>query len=619
MREDALPFDRFVELLADAAMLDPERIQPGARLAGDLGLQPDDVERAVGLIELEMDLDLEGADARDVLTVAALHRALTAPAVPPHEAALRGWLPHDPCADAGTLPAVIAARAAATPDRVAVDFGGEALTFAALAAAVERDARALRAQGVGPGDRVVLVMPNGLSFFSAFYGAQRLGAVAVPVFHVPQPDRIARIALHCGARLILTPRPLARPIHRRLAAALGEGGPRILDSAALAAGPSAEGPLPDASPDDLAMLQYTSGTTGDAKGVMLTHRALVANLRQAIPKARFTTADVFVSWLPVYHDMGLITMTMCPLYLGAKLALLPARLDADGWLSAIQAHRGTVTAAPDFAFRYVLRVGGDLSRYDVRSLRMALVAAEPVRARTIERFEAATGLSSVLRPGYGLAEASVAVTFYPLDVPSIQTDEDGVVAVGTPVAGTELSIRDLKGRPLPRGARGEICLRGPSQTLGYWRNPDATAALFTDDGSVRTGDLGYLADDGMLTIVDRLKSIIIISGRNVSPKEIEEIADAVEGVGASMAVGLDEGGDVGEQLHLVVESSVKGLSPADTRKLSRAARRAVQEHMGVPVRRVYVTPRGTIPRTYNGKLQYLVMRSRLAETGSPLS
>lgn len=364
------------------------------------------------------------------------------------------------------------------------------------------------------------------------------------------------------------------------------------------------------------MLQYTSGTTGDAKGVMLTHRALVANLRQAIPHARFTRDDVFVSWLPVYHDMGLITMTMCPLYLGAKLVLLPVQLNAEGWLGAIETHRGTVTAAPDFAYRYVLRAGGDLARFDCDSMRMALVAAEPVRARTIARFESALGTPGVLRPGYGLAESCVAVTFFPLDRPDLKIDNNGIVSVGSPVAGIELSIRDTDGNRLATGQQGEICLRSPSQTIGYFRNPHATAKLFTDDGAIRTGDLGYIDDEGMLTIVDRLKNIIIVSGRNVAPKELEEIIETVPTVRLCMAVGVDRGGDGGEQVHIVVETQGDAPDSTTQRALARQVRTLLQARMGVRVQQVHWARNGSIPRTYNGKLQYPTMRQRLVETGS---
>lgn len=649
MAHPELSMERFAELFADVLLTDPDLIRPSALLVEELGVQSIDVVYLTERIEEELGLDLDGLDLGDVETVEELYwellaggddggesvvseRALHASELAglPHEVALRAWLPSDPLADVTTLVGMVMRRAALSPDRVAFTFDGQDTTYRDLARQVARMAAALRGSGVGPRDRVVLVMPNSAEFFAVFYGVQHLRAVAVPLYHVPQPDRIARIAHHCGARAVVTLRPLARPVRRRLEAALGEDGPALLDVPSLSSEPVVPGTLlPQPEPDDLAMLQYTSGTTGDAKGVMLTHRALMANIRQAVPLARFTRDDVFVSWLPVYHDMGLITMTMCPFYLGAHLVLLPVRLKADTWLSAIQAHRGTVTAAPDFAYRFVLRTGGDLSRFDVDSLRVALVAAEPVRARTIARFEAELGIPGVLRPGYGLAEASVAVTFYPLDRPNLKVDAHGMVCAGQPVAGAELSIRDDAGRRLPPGEVGEICLRSPSQTLGYYAHHEATIALFTPDGSVRTGDLGYLDDEGMLTIVDRKKNIVIVGGRNLSPREVEEVVDRIPEVSLSMAVGVDEGGDAGEQVQVVVETAEPTADPSSAdrssadpplaRVLGRAVRLAVQEAMGLRVQKVHVVPRGTIPRTYNGKLQYTTMRQRIRDTGGALT
>jgi acyl-CoA synthetase (AMP-forming)/AMP-acid ligase II/acyl carrier protein len=630
-----LSYERFVDLLADTLMAEPDRIAPDTLLVEELGLQSIDVVHLVEQVEMELDTDLTGIDIGEVDTVEELYWELVTGGDDggdsvvagmaslassseglPHEVALRRWLPDDPMADVDTLPGLIHRRAAVTPDRVYVHHEGRDLTYRELAKQVARVAAALQAQGVQRGDRVILVMANSFEFFAAFYAVQHLRAVAVPLFHVPQPDRIARITQHCEAKVIIGLRPFARIMQKRIVRELGGEGPILNDMASLLTEPTPAGvQLPMPEPDDLAMLQYTSGTTGAAKGVMLTHRALVANLRQAIPKAEFTDRDVFVSWLPVYHDMGLITMTMCPMYLGAKLVLLPVRLSADAWLTAIETHEGTVTAAPDFAYRYVLRVGGNLERYDISTMRMALVAAEPVRARTIARFEAELGIPGVLRPGYGLAESCVAVAFYPLDREQIDVDADGFIACGTPVPGTELSIRDDAGRVLPPGEPGEVCSRSPSQTIGYFRNPEATKNLFTSDHFVRTGDIGYLNAEGMLTIVDRKKNIIIVSGRNMSPKELEEVVDTLPEVTLAMAVGLDTGGDAGEQVQMVVEVTEREPDAALQRTVGRAVRGLLQEQMGVRVQKVQVVPRGTIPRTYNGKLQYTVMKQRIQRNG----
>ena len=290
--------------------------------------------------------------------------------------------------EATTLVQMLASQATDKPDALAMTFKAEPVTFADLQEGALRVAAGLREVGVQAGDRVILVMPNSVEFFHAFYGVQQLRAIAVPVYHVPQPERIARIARLSGATAIVTLRPFARPISKRLDVLLEGTDITFLDTAAMAeCAPATVLPVPE--PDDIAMLQYTSGTTGDPKGVMLTHRALMANIRQIIVRLQFSQDDVFVSWLPVYHDMGLIMMTMCPLYLGARLALLPTALSSDAWLGTLDHVRGTVTAAPDFAYRFVLRTCREPQQYDLSALRMSLVAAEPVRSATIDRFERA--------------------------------------------------------------------------------------------------------------------------------------------------------------------------------------------------------------------------------------
>ncbi|MCA9692759.1 MAG: AMP-binding protein, partial [Myxococcales bacterium] len=498
---------------------------------------------------------------------------------------------------------------ALTPDAEALRFDERPCSFRELADEIAAAARALRAMGVVAGDKVVIVSPNCREFFALYYGVLHLRAAAVPVFHGSGGERIAAIARHCDARLIVATAPLEPARRDELQAALP--GATLVQGAGVLAerGLDDERPLPRPHAEDLAMLQYTSGTTGDAKGVMLTHQALVANIRQMIPSTQFHQGDVFVSWLPVYHDMGLITMTMCPLYLGARLVLLPVSLRPRAWLEAITRHRGTMTAAPDFAYRYALRFAGDAARYDLSSLRFALVAAEPVRASTVRAFEEVHGLRDILRPGYGLAEACVGVALWPFEEQGLAVDERGVVAVGRPLPDIEIDIRD-DDRSLPPGECGEICFRSPSQTLGYFRDPERTAAAHTPDGFLRTGDRGYLDERGVLFVVGRIKELIIVAGRNVSPRELEEVAERCEGVAGAMALGVDGGGDVGEQIHLFVE--VRAASGRDE-AIARDVRERVHEQLGLRPERVHVVRRGAIPRTYNGKLQYQRMRAQLAE------
>ncbi len=623
-----MTLDHFITILAEELLLPAEAVTPEASLEA-LGMQSIDAVQIVQQVELELGRTLASCDLAEVETVAEFFAALIGPearAEPlavtvdgersPLHAELRRALGEDPLASCETLIDVVRRRAEVSPAAEAFRVDERPCSFAELAADVERVARALRERGVRAGDKVVIVAPNCREFFALYYGVQHLRAAAAPVFHRSGGARIAAIAAHCQARLVLVAQPLEAETRAELLAALEPIDVALVRAEELLTGSVLDdGELPLPRADDLAMLQYTSGTTGDSKGVMLTHGALLANIRQMIPPARFCGEDVFVSWLPVYHDMGLITMTMCPLYVGARLVLLPVSLKPRAWLDAITRHRATMTAAPDFAYRYALRFAGEAARYDLTSLRFALVAAEPVRAGTVRAFEAVHGLKGVLRPGYGLAEASVAVAFWPIDHNGLAIDERGVVAVGWPLPGLELDIRDGE-RSLPQGAIGEVCFRSPSQMSGYYRDPARSAAARTADGFIRTGDRGYIDARGALYIIGRLKDVIIVAGRNISPRELEELAEESEGVSAAMALGLDDGGSAGEQVHLIVEAKA-----ARTRgeAIAREVKTRVHAQLGLRAKCVHVVRRGTIPRTYNGKLQYQRMRRRLAINASARS
>ncbi len=629
-----MKIDDFLKILSEESLVPLSSIEPSSDLAGTLGMQSMDVLQVIRRVEKDVGQSIAGVDMSQAHTVEGLYNALIGTLstrrlssilprawtdVPPirgsadaHIRAIDKFYPCDPLATANTLTDMVMLQAHHNPEGEALSFQGEGLTYAALEEDTRRVAAGLQAHGVAHGDHVVLVMPNSAGFFACFYGIQRLRATSVPVYHVPQPHRIARIVKHCSAKVVITLKPIAKPMRKKLMEQLAETDVLFLDVPALLATTAADtASLPVPAPTDIAMLQYTSGTTGDSKGVMLTHAALLANVRQTIPTCHMHPSDVFVSWLPVYHDMGLITMTLCPLYLGARLVLLPVALSADTWLRTIQTERGTVTAAPDFAYRFVLRTCGDPSNYNLRSLRMALIAAEPIRATTVKAFESAFRIPGILRPGYGLAELTVGVSFYDFNKGGIEVDSNGVVCVGSPMAEIDMTIRDASGAILGANRVGEVCLKSPSQTVGYYRNPEATRSLFTADGAVRTGDLGYLDDAGQLFIVDRTKNVIIVAGRTLSPREIEEAADCVGEVILAMALGLDDGDDLGEQVHLFVETRRKNEPEDERMRIARAVRTQVQDQLGVRPFKVHVVDSGTIPRTYNGKLQYGKMRSRL--------
>ncbi len=510
-------------------------------------------------------------------------------------------------AGAVTLLEVLESRARETPELSAFVYDDTAHSFGALWQRAGWFAACLLNQGVTAGDRIVLALPNAPDFFTVFYGSQRAGAVPVPLFPGAGPARLAAIAAQADANIIVVA-PAARDGLKEVLADRPEQSNTVVLIPDIGADTPPVAALPTVAADDLCFIQYTSGSTGDPKGVQLSHANVLANIKQLIAGMRITKEDVFVTWLPLYHDMGLILMSMVPFYLGARLILLPTRLtNAQAWLDAIQTHHGTVTAAPDFAYRFLLRHLKDPGRFDLHSLRVALNAAEPVRAQTILDFERMFGLEHVMIAGYGLAEASCGVSTGVPGTP-VQVDDRGCVAIGPPFPGIEIRIDCADAAQDPAG---EILVRSAATTRGYYNNPAATEELLTDDGFMRTGDLGYLDDAGYLYVVSRRKDIIIQGGRNIAPAEIEEVTDAAPFVRYTAAVGIDPGGLAGEQVYLFAE--LRAGAARDEQGLPAMTADLVQRflrHFGFRPGRVYLLAPHTIPRTPNGKLQHGRLRQR---------
>ncbi len=492
-----------------------------------------------------------------------------------------------------TLIGLLETQARERGEQTVFSFDDRTYTYAGLWQGLNRCAAALVEQGLGRGERVLIILPNGPEFFHAFYGVQRAGGIPVPLDPGSGPERIAAIGAHAQARILIA------------LSGVAESGNGVLLQPKVWEGLRPGGAYPRLRPDDIAFIQYTSGSTGHPKGVLLTHRNLLANLQQLIAGMRIDGDDVFVSWLPLSHDMGLILMSMVPFFLGARLVLLPVSLThARTWLNAIRHHRGTFTAAPDFAYRYCLRYLKDPHLYDLSSLRVALNAAEPVQGRTVSEFERVFGLDRVMVPGYGLAEASVGVS---TGIPGepVELDNDGCVCVGPPFPGMQVRIFDGDTQQ-PAGQVGEILLRGPSVTQGYFDNTRATQGLRGPDGYIRSGDLGYLDRQGRLFVTGRIKDIIIHAGRNIAPREVEEIMDNLDFVRRCAALGIDKGGTKGEQAYVFAELGRDRGTPAQ-----RAAEmvRRFHAHFGFRPGRVYLLGPHSIPRTPNGKL----MRGRLKQ------
>jgi fatty-acyl-CoA synthase len=516
------------------------------------------------------------------------------------------------------------------------DGATRAISFGELWERASSIAHGLRARGLEPGESVALMLPTSADFFPSFLGVILAGGVAAPIYPPLRADRIEEYAARqsailrsAQARFLISFRQaeaVAHLLHPHVPSLKG-----VLSAAKLAetSNGSASFEAHHARPSDLAMLQYTSGSTGEPKGVTLTHANLLANIRSMVDALEIDTSDVMVSWLPLYHDMGLIGSWLLPFCMGLPLAVmspLAFLTRPERWLWAVHHHRATVAAAPNFAFELCVRkiADRDIQGLDLSSWRCLLNGAEPVNPRTLDRFVerfARYGFRpEALMPVYGLAEATLAATVPPLGrgpsvdridrqtferegraVPAAPDDSSALefVSVGRAIPGHEIRLADAVGNDVPDRVEGFLWFRGPSATRGYFRNPEATRELQRGDGWVDTGDRAYRVD-GEFHITGRVKDIIIKAGRNIYPQEVEEIAGAVEGIrrGCVAAFGVVDEQAGTERLVVVAETRAPG-TPA----IEAALTQAVADAIGVPPDVVELVPAGTIPKTSSGKLR----------------
>ncbi|MEJ2486672.1 MAG: AMP-binding protein [Anaerolineales bacterium] len=497
---------------------------------------------------------------------------------------------------------VIRKRSIETPQKTAFTIQNEAVHYAELWDRIKKFAGLALLHGIKPGDRVVVCLPNSTEFFWAFYGLQLIEAIPVPIYPYSGVERILNICNLSQASLVVVPSPLNSKQKEILQKLSSKNGIKVISPNATSGVESADIPIPN-NPDGIAFIQYTSGSTGNPKGVMITHHNLLTNIQQMVIGMEITPQEIFISWLPVYHDMGLILKTMVPFYLGAVVHLLETNLkDVGTWLQAIQDNKGTFTAAPDFAYRLCLRQI-DPEQYDLSSLRVALNAAEPVRYSTIRDFEEAFRIPNTMVAGYGLAEATVGVSMWKPGAAAL-VDSNGHVSVGKPFPGVDILIVD-GGNVLDFGQIGEIAIRSQANSLGYYQNPEQTELLHWRDQYYLSGDLGYLDQERNIFIVSRKKNIIKRAGETISPQEIEEIVDRFPDIRYSAAVGIDSGGIEGEQVYIFAEVRIDDPSDQDVfhqRSVDIVAE--INRQLGFRPARVYLLKPRTIPRTYNGKIQY---------------
>ncbi|MGC4986788.1 amino acid adenylation domain-containing protein [Streptomyces sp. DT193] len=552
-------------------------------------------------------------------------------------------------------------RAEATPHRLALEFELSETDIRALDyAELDRGARAVAAlvqRHAGRGDRVLLLHQPGPDYVTAFFGCLYAGVTAVPLYPplgAKGLERVRAVAADCDAELALVDTAtlaLIEDRHDRLDLAVSLTWVTTDDATTA---PEAWQD-PHAAPDDLAFLQYTSGSTGTPKGVMVSHANLVHNSATIGRSLGLDENSRAVSWLPPYHDMGLIGGILQPIHAGFPCTLLSPMtflLDPMRWLRALSRTRATVTAAPDFAYAEVLRraVPGGHDDLDLSALRHALTGAEPVRQTTMDAFAEAfrdNGFKrSAFYPCYGLAEATLFVTGQsdPAADPTAlrlrradmeegravvaAPDEPAVELTGCGWAHHEdlaLIVDPATGEPLPEGTVGEIWVSGPTVAHGYWNQPGRTAESFEavargHEGRhfLRTGDLGFQYGTE-LYVNGRIKDLIIVRGRNFYPPDIEMTAERAHpllhpGRGAALAV--DDG--TSEQIVLVHEV-VRGFRQEDGPAVAAAVREAVTAEHGLALADVVLVHTGKIPRTSSGKVRRAECRARwLAGAFQPL-
>ncbi|HET7342675.1 MAG TPA: AMP-binding protein [Methylomirabilota bacterium] len=514
--------------------------------------------------------------------------------------------------DAGTLAEAMHRRAELTPDAQYFDLFDDTVTYRRFWEQSGRYAAGLARAGVRAGDKVCLIYPTCAEFFYTFFGCVRLGAIPVPLYPTLGVEATAGVFRNAEAVAVATIGWFRPGVDQSVA--LAPTVRMILEPNELDT--DGRPPRHEATPDDLAFIQYTSGSTGQPRGVMLTHRNVMETCRFMSEAAGITAADRVVSWLPLYHDMGLIGCSFTPPLTGTPLWLLPPDLrNPRQWLELITKIQATFTVSPDFGYRNCVRNTRDTTDLDLTSLKAALSGAEPVRPSTIEAFETHFGLKEVIRPCYGLAEATLAVAIWPRHTP-LRLDASGrFPSVGKPCPGVSVRVQEPADDRSPgtallaAGVEGEICVKSPGVMKGYYNNPEATARVMTADGWLRTGDLGFVDEAGYLFVTGRLKDIIILGGENVLPADIEEVVDHVPGVRYSAAVGLDSERIGTQRLHVVAEVRSETAGEDEYHALVREIVSRVHKSRGHRPSRVLLVRSNTIPKTSSGKIQ----RSRLAQ------
>lgn len=646
-----------------AGEINPEKQNIQLTLAGkldrDLGF--DSLARAelLSRIERQLGVTLPEQLLGSAETLGDLADAISAapgasPSAASESATLREPKPVDAAPDrAETLLDVLDWHVNAHPERLHIvledDSGAEqTVRFADLREQSGRIAHALHALELDPGDRVAIMLPTSLEYFFSFYGILLGGFVPVPVYPPVRPSQLeehlrrhAGILRNAGAVVLITvaqAKPLARLLKPQV-----ESLRSVVTAEELLRAEGRPISAPAIKPGDLALLQYTSGATGNPKGVMLSHSNLLANIRAMGEAVRANSSDVFVSWLPLYHDMGLIGTWLGSLYYGATLSLMsPLAFLArpQRWLWAIHKHRGTLSGGPNFAYELcVKRIRDeDIEGLDLSSWRFAFNGAEPVSPETLIKFKerySRYGLrAEALAPVYGLAEVSVGLAFPPsgrgplidrvnrdafvktgVARPAHENDPEALrfVACGRPLSGHPIRIVDSAGREVGEREEGRLEFQGPSATSGYFRNPEETRRLIRGKW-LDSGDYAYMAG-GEVYLTGRAKDIVIRAGRNIYPHELEEAVGGIPGIRKGCVAVFGSRDRVSETERLIVMAETRDTGLDAKNRLREKINDVAVELLGSPPDDVALVPPHSVLKTSSGKLRRAACRE-LYETGA---
>jgi long-chain acyl-CoA synthetase len=526
-----------------------------------------------------------------------------------------------------SLGELVEQKAAEYAERPAFTSMGKTITFAEL----ERRSRAfgawLQASGYGKGTRVAIMMPNCLQYPIALYGTLRAGAIVVNVNPLYTPRELEHQLKDSGAEVIVILENFAATLQECLArtpvkhvvlASLGDllglkgvlvnfvvrklkkmvpaydlpGARRFND--VIAEGARSELKKVEVRPDDIAFLQYTGGTTGVSKGAMLLHRNVLANIEQAaawlIPGLGEERA-VIVTALPLYHIFSLTVNCLLMTKVGGENILITNPRDIPGFVKELAKHRYNVITGVNTLFNALLN-NEDFRKLDFSHVRVCVGGGMAVQKAVAERWKQVTGRT--LLEGYGLTETSPCATMNPLDL----AEYNG--SIGLPLPSTEITLRDDNDRDVPLGQPGEICIRGPQVMAGYWQRPEETAKVIGPDGFLHTGDIGIMDEKGFVRIVDRKKDMILVSGFNVYPNEIEQVVAMHPGVLEVAAVGVPDPHS-GEVPKLFVVKKDPNLTAEELLEFCK-------EQLTGYKRPKYVEFRKELPKTNVGKILRRALR-----------